>query len=140
MKIKTDKYDRRFAKLIKLRDCGTCQWCGKMHGKMDTSHLFSRRHINLRWDTRNACLKCFNCHIERWHGNPCEGREWLIGVIGAVAYDKLRLMANTTSKAPTQWEMDDMYREMAEEINHLEATPESDRWKGQFRYRYKGAL
>ena len=135
MKIKTDKYDKRFSQLIRLRDV-VCQRCGK-GGRLECSHVHSRRHKAIRWDTRNAKALCFTCH--QWYGaNPVEASEWLKSIVGERQYDILRLIAHKATKAPDQAYMDILYGEMKEEIDYLRSVPEEKRRKLQFRNRYIG--
>jgi hypothetical protein len=134
MKIKTDKYDKLFSQLIRLRDT-QCQRCGK-GGRLECSHIYSRRHKGLRWDTRNAKALCFNCH-RWWHENPAEAGDWLQSIIGQDNADKLRLMANHVSKSPGITEMKMLYAEMAEEIVYLQSVHPNARTALQWRNRYK---
>ena len=133
-KIKLSKYDLRFSKLIRLRDC-VCQRCLK-GGRLECSHIYSRRHKALRHDTRNAKALCFKCH-RWWHGDPAEAHEWLEATIGAENAANLRLMANAVTKAPHKAELDMIYEEMKQEIEYLESIPEEKRINKQFRNRYK---
>ena len=134
MKIKQNKYDILFSKLIRLRDVD-CQRCYK-GGRLECSHIFSRRNRSLRHDTRNAKALCFNCH-RWWHESPTEAYEWLVSIIGEPQYDKLRLMAHAVRKNPKKPELDMLYVEMKEEIKYLESIPEEKRVNLRFRNRYK---
>lgn len=136
MKIKQTKYDLRFSALIRLRD-SICQRCLK-GGRLECSHIYSRRHKALRHDTRNAKALCFRCH-RWWHENPAEAADWLISIIGADNAAKLQLMANTATKAPKKPELDVLYKEMKAEIDYLNEIPEGKRQHLQFRNRYKKA-
>jgi hypothetical protein len=67
------RMDRLFSAVIHKRDENTCQMCGATTGKMDTSHIYSRRCSALRWDIQNAVLKCVRCHKYgnlAWHQSP----------------------------------------------------------------------
>jgi hypothetical protein len=67
------KLDRLFSAVIHKRDEGQCQMCGREVGKMDCSHIYSRRCSALRWDMNNAVLKCVRCHKYdklAWHQSP----------------------------------------------------------------------
>ncbi len=99
MRIKRNKYDITFSQYIKQRDV-CCQWCGRTDGALQTSHIYSRRHTNTRWDPRNAKLLCFACH-QRWHSDPIEGFEWLKSVIGADRLEQLRKDAHKVVKLTT---------------------------------------
>ena len=137
MRIKTTKHDRRFSELIRLRD-DVCQMCGRA-GRTECSHVYSRRHKSIRWDTRNAFAACHQCH-RHWHSNPLLSHEWLEATIGEKQVTMLRLMANTTSKAPTKAVLDLIYSEMKEEIEYLKSIPAEERQNLQFRYRYRVAV
>jgi hypothetical protein len=138
VKIKTTKYDKRFTELIRLRDNMTCQWCGKTYGKMDTSHIYSRRHRSIRHSPENACLKCFACH-RKWHENPLLGHEWLLGVMGPENYDRLLVRARRVEKAPRKSDLDELYAHMADEIDRIGRIPAEERVHLQFRNMWKGA-
>ena len=116
LKTKRNKYDETFSKFIRLRD-GCCQKCGKV-GRLETSHIFSRKHQGTRCDPANAKALCFSCH-RFWHENPIEAVEWLRSVIGADAYDRLRLKANKPTKLTT-WEKDEIRKEQQELIRKME--------------------
>jgi hypothetical protein len=67
------KLDRLFSAVIHKRDDNTCQLCGADKGKMDTSHIYSRRCSALKWDMVNGLLKCVRCHkygMLAWHQSP----------------------------------------------------------------------
>jgi hypothetical protein len=136
VKIKSDKFDKRFSKLIRTRDV-VCQRCLRP-GRTECSHHYSRRNRALRFDTRNAAALCHTCH-RWWHSNPCDGHDWLLSIIGEKNYDMLRLQANTVIKGPDKFMMEAIYQEMAEEIEYLESIPEENRMHLQFRNRYKSS-
>lgn len=110
---KIDKYDKTFSEFIHLRD-KCCQKCGKSDGKLECSHIFSRRHQGTRCDPDNAKLLCFTCH-RWWHENPPEAIEWLLGVIGQAKYDRLRIKANTPTKMKA-WDKDEIRKIHTENI------------------------
>jgi len=67
------KLDRLFSAVIHKRDEGKCQMCGAETGRMNCSHIYSRRCSALRWDLLNAILKCVRCHKYdklAWHQSP----------------------------------------------------------------------
>jgi hypothetical protein len=132
--IKIDKYDRRFAKFIKLRDV-VCQRCGATNGKLECSHIFSRRNRGLRFDPENAKLLCFGCHRD-WHENPVSGTDWLKRLIGEDAYDRLKLRASKPTKLST-FDMDIIYAKLGEAIKKLESIPEEDRIHERFMFKYR---
>ena len=114
---KIDKYDKTFSEFIRLRD-GCCQKCGR-EGRLECSHIFSRRHQGTRCDPDNAKALCFTCH-RWWHENPPEAIEWLKGVIGQDKYDRLRIKANTPTKMK-QWDKDEIRKGHLESIKKMES-------------------
>ena len=67
------RLDRLFSAVIHKRDEGVCQMCGATSGRMNCSHIYSRRCSALRWDMTNAILKCVRCHkygMLAWHQSP----------------------------------------------------------------------
>lgn len=121
MKTKRDKYDITFSEFIKKRDC-YCQRCGKSDGKLECSHIFSRRHQGLRYDEHNAKLLCFSCH-RWWHENPLEAVEWLKTIIGVERYDNLRLMAHKPTKL-TKFDRDLIRENLIKRIKSMDDKPE----------------
>jgi hypothetical protein len=117
LKTKIDKYDQTFSKFIRLRD-QVCQRCGKT-GRLECSHIFSRRHQGTRYDPGNAKALCFTCH-RYWHENPIEAVEWLKGIIGQARYDRLRLKANKPTKL-SKWDKDHIRDELLVLIKRIEA-------------------
>ncbi len=69
-----NKADKLFSLLV--RSVGYCQRCGAT-GRLETSHVLSRRYSNTRCDFRNAFAMCSSCH--RWLGaNPLGHAEFFI--------------------------------------------------------------
>lgn len=55
--------DHLWAKAVKLRAKGVCEWCGKP--AIDSHHMVSRaRSRMLRHDLRNGVALCKGCHME----------------------------------------------------------------------------
>lgn len=81
MKIKRDKRDDLFSKLVRERANHTCEYCGKYcgpnheNGRLDCSHFYSRRIKSLRWCPDNAFAHCFTCH-QRLGENPYDFAKW----------------------------------------------------------------
>ena len=123
MKVKRDKYDITFSEFIKKRDV-YCQKCGKSDGKLECSHIFSRRHQGLRYDEDNAKLLCFGCH-RWWHENPPEAIEWLKSIIGEDAYNKLRIRAHKPTKL-SMFDRDSIRQFLLIRIKRMNDTPEQN--------------
>jgi hypothetical protein len=103
------KLDRLFSAVIHKRDEGQCQMCGREVGKMDCSHIYSRRCSALRWDMNNAVLKCVRCHKYdklAWHQSPLSAALKFIRKFPARAeYLKLQ---EVTENLVKDWTIDEM--------------------------------
>lgn len=88
MRVKRSPADDWFSKLVRERAEHTCESCGKYcgpkheHGRLDCSHIFSRRHRATRWHPDNAVAHCFRCH-QYLGGNPLEFSAWAEGYLGS---------------------------------------------------------
>ena len=85
MRVKRDKRDDLFSKMVRTRDGYYCVKCGVKHEETSTglhcSHNVPRRYLRLRWLPLNALSLCFACH--QWYGSePYESGKWLEGHIG----------------------------------------------------------
>ncbi len=64
------KFDQRYSPLyqqwrisVYKRDCYTCQYCGKKHGKMNAHHIKGyAKYPHLRLDISNGITLCSYCH------------------------------------------------------------------------------
>ena len=85
MRVKRDKRDDLFSKMIRTRDGYNCVKCGVKHEETSTglhcSHNVPRRYLRLRWLPLNALSLCFACHY--WYGSePYESGKWLEHQLG----------------------------------------------------------
>ena len=55
------KLDALWSALVKLRDGGKCQHCGKTFG-LEAHHVIERRYTATRWDLENGVTLCYHCH------------------------------------------------------------------------------
>lgn len=71
------KLDNIVKQIVRLRDNGCCQYCGKPASGQNahTAHVYAKKTHRLRWDLLNLLLLCFHCHIEKFHRNPFEIQE-----------------------------------------------------------------
>lgn len=99
MKVRQDKLDVIFSKLIRLRDNNTCQRCGRTAAtvKIECSHFWSRRHQATRHHPDNACAHCFTCH-QYLGENPVEFQSWIRGYLGDERYAALNNLHHTIVK------------------------------------------
>lgn len=71
--------EKALKKYIVKRDDSTCQRCGKTVEKQNChlSHVLSRRgNPHLKYDENNVKILCYYCHINWWHKEPLEARDW----------------------------------------------------------------
>lgn len=122
MAIKRSKYDAVFSTLIRERDDWTCQVCHKKYPPksqgLHTSHFYSRRHQNCRYDPLNACAKCFRCH-QTMTGNPVEFTRWIRKYLGDTLFDELHRKHNQIKKW-SKAEKEEMYQHYRSELKRLE--------------------
>lgn len=124
MKVRIDKKDTVFSKLIRLRARFNCEKCGRYfpqgHG-LQCSHFFSRRHQSTRYDPDNAAAHCFACH-QRLGANPIEFTAWIKGYLGDVRYEALQLRHRQIVKR-TKADAEALYQHLKNELASLEANP-----------------
>ncbi len=72
--VKRTPADIAFADCLKEAHDHVCVVCGRQ-GRMEASHIHSRKHRTIRWCKENCLPKCHTCH-RWWHGNPTESGIW----------------------------------------------------------------
>lgn len=102
MKIKRDRLDILFSKLVRERAGWVCERCGRYfpedkRGGLHCSHFYSRRHVGTRWLPDNAAAHCFACH-QRLGENPLEFTEWVERHLGKGRAEQLQQRVNTICK------------------------------------------
>jgi len=80
-----NKADKLFSQIIRSR--GACELCGAT-GRLETSHIFSRRYAWTRTDLSNAFAACSACHRE-WHNAPTEAYGKAVSLIGVDEYERI---------------------------------------------------
>ncbi len=100
-KLSIANLDADWAKLIKLRSGGKCEYCGKDSG-LNAHHIFSRSNYSTRWDVNNGISLCVSHHTFSSgfsaHKTPAEFVEWIKEYRGADWYDMLRKKAKEIYK------------------------------------------
>ena len=119
--------DSIVGKLIKIRDCWTCQHCKASVSSHNAhwSHVVPKRgHIYLRWNPMNTKTLCFSCHKNWWHQNILESCHWFEkkfperhAYIYEEISDGLGGITTRYGKA-VQWK-DKQLVEILEELKHL---------------------
>jgi len=90
--------DKYFSLCIRLAHAYTCEWCGQF-GRMENSHVYSRRHRTIRWDKQNANCLCNGCH-RKWHESPIGASLWFVRKFGQQREDILIEKMNNRVKVP----------------------------------------
>lgn len=129
MKTKIDKRDTVFSLLIRCRANYTCERCEKYCGEngdggaLQCSHIFSRRHVGLRWNPDNAKAMCFTCH-KWWHENPTESGVWIRRFLGEGFIDLLTERKNQITKY-TKADREDIYNHLKSEYKRIKEIRDS---------------
>lgn len=92
--------DLLWARKIRERAGGKCEYCGKADG-LNSHHIFSRSNRTTRWDPDNGVSLCVAHHVFgnfSAHKSPIEFLEWLKGVRGEEWYARLRKNAYAVGK------------------------------------------
>ena len=101
MKIKVDRLDNLWSRIIKERDGWRCQRCGGYYphgGKgIQAAHIVSRRHANTRHELMNGVCLDTGCHLF-FHAHPFEFVEFAKKRLGTKKYEELRKKSLSTGK------------------------------------------
>lgn len=95
-KIKIDKIDSLFSRVIRLRAKGQCQRCKKFKdfSLLQAAHCWGRRKQSVRYDLDNALGLCFTCHHLIDSEDPDAKRDLFVKYLGEEGYKKLNQRAN----------------------------------------------
>jgi len=99
-----NKLDKIFSQVVRER--GACERCGNTR-TLQTSHIYSRSNLSVRWDLDNAYCFCAACHFF-WHKNPLEAAEFVRQYSGGMKYQSLKKRANKVKKWTDQ-ELNELY-------------------------------
>jgi hypothetical protein len=89
--------DSLWRDVVRLRDLGLCQYCGKEGNQ--AHHIVTRGAKNTRWDTENGITLCQGHHYSIAHQRPERFREFLVtSWMSAERYGMLQLRGNTPAK------------------------------------------
>lgn len=127
MKIRIDKRDVVFSRIVRLRARFNCEKCGRYfplgHG-LQCAHVFSRRHQSTRYDPDNAIALCFTDH-QYFGEHPTIFTAWIKKKLGDVRYEALEarhstIVKRTKSEAAELYEhLKDQYRTLQDDPNHI---------------------
>lgn len=128
--MKRDAADTAFSLFIRERDEYTCQKCGKFYPEgrrqgLHCSHVFSRRHMSVRYFSPNAKALCFSCH--QWYGsNPVESAAWVETYLGSEALEELQQRKNQIKKR-TKKEKAEIAKHWRSQLKYLKRCREEGR-------------
>jgi hypothetical protein len=95
VKIKTDKHDTKWSKLVRERD-GKCRKCGKQPPyQLQAHHIRPRGRSMTRYDLSNGLTLCVHCHTfgkDAVHTSTNQ-EAWLVAVIGQAEFDRLEALS-----------------------------------------------
>ena len=124
MKIRIDKIDVVFSKLIRLRARFNCDRCRRYfplgHG-LQCAHVFGRRHQSTRFDPDNAIALCYSDH-QYFGENPTIFTAWVKKHLGDVRYEALQLRHSQIVKR-TKAEAEELYQHLKAEFKALQDDP-----------------
>jgi hypothetical protein len=100
MRIKLDKRDTLFSKLIRERDGHRCVFCGRSADeiKLECSHFWSRANKRTRFDPLNCDALCFSCHLRNEGNKQGDYRDWKLKQLGEKGYAELEERARSIFK------------------------------------------
>jgi hypothetical protein len=61
-----------------VRRKGWCEWCGSPYGQLNGHHVVGKKNYWLRFDLRNGCCLCANCHTLRAKSAHEDSQEFMI--------------------------------------------------------------
>jgi len=97
--VKVSPADTAFSLCVRTAANFTCGKCGKVEGRMECSHIFSRKYRAIRWCKENAMCKCNYCH-RWWHQNPLDAAAWFMSLVGESFVDLLKEKRDSKLKVP----------------------------------------
>jgi hypothetical protein len=91
-KIKLDKNDILFSKMIRERDGNKCIFCGRTSEQysIQNSHYWGRGDKVHRFDPKNCDALCFICHNTHEGNKQGEYREFKLKQLGERLYNKMQ--------------------------------------------------
>lgn len=109
-----------WSEAVKVRDGYKCIYCGKTSDevRLNSHHVFSRRHNSVRYDLDNGITLCCGHHDLypfSAHQSPAF-TEWIIDYLGEKQYNELKERANQIKKW-TAFEKAEIAKNLREYIN-----------------------
>ena len=116
--MKISPADTAFSKCVREANNYTCEMCGKT-GRMECSHVYSRRHRTIRWCKDNAKSLCNGCH-RKWHESPVYSFKWFEDKYGSGRVELLIEKMNNRNRVK-KLEEKDIAKHYREQLKLIEA-------------------
>jgi len=114
------KCDDLFSLIIRVK--GYCEWCGRSDIQLNAHHSIGRGVEILRYDPRNMCCLCVNCHeFATLHSVKNDGQsywEWFKSV-RPEDYDYIKSEKYKTIQRRIA-DYQELYQELKEAINEIQ--------------------
>ena len=117
-KLKTQKLDEIWSKIIKLEAKEKCEYCGST-SRLNSHHIFSRSNYSVRWSIENGVCLCVKHHlfgVMSAHKAPIEFIEWLREKRGDKWYEDLRMKAKVITKLTKPAKLE-IYEELKKKLS-----------------------
>lgn len=77
---------------------------------MAASHIYSKgAHPAMRYDLDNVKALCYKCHIEWWHKEPMEAKDWLEQVLPKARVDRLKFLSQLSTPSDYDYQLLKLY-------------------------------
>ena len=116
-KVKIDKNDAIFSKMIRERD-GRCVLCGDTERKSECSHFWGRLDKVHRFDPLNCEYLCFSCHIKVEGNKQGVYRNYKLKQLGKKLYDKMEQDHYRLTKKYGEYEKKLLYEILKEQYKN----------------------
>lgn len=123
MKIRTDKADALFSKMIRERDGWSCVFCGTTYepptSSLQCSHFWGRSNKRTRFCSSNCDSLCYGCHVRNEGNKQGYYRDFKLKQLGKKGYADLEKLARSIAQYGAK-EKDECYRALKEQYAKLE--------------------
>jgi len=116
-KVKIDKNDAIFSKMIRERD-GRCVLCSDTERKSECSHFWGRLDKVHRFDPLNCEYLCFSCHIKVEGNKQGVYRNYKLKQLGKKLYDKMEQDHYRLTKKYGEYEKKLLYEILKEQYKN----------------------
>jgi hypothetical protein len=120
-KIKLDKNDILFSKMIRERD-GKCVFCGKiaMQSKLECSHFWGRGDKHNRFNPDNCDTLCWYDHMQNEGNKQGKYRDFKIKQLGKKVYNEMERKHYQETKKYGEFEKEKLHQILKEQYKNKE--------------------